>query len=261
MIVLYHNHMSTCSMKVRLVLTENDLDWQSQHIDLRKGENLTSQFLAMNPAGVVPVINYEGEFLAESSIICEFLDSISSKPRLTPADAWDRARMRLWTKQLDDSIHAATGVVSFCAAFRHQFLSKSPEELQAYLAGLTSDDRRERLKVSLAQGMDAPFFKPALARLTKMLDDMEDALARTAFLVGNDLTLADVALLPYVLRLEHLGMGDLVGSRPNVKKWFDAMTPRPSFRIAITEWLEPSYMRLFAEVQEETRGKISRMAL
>ena len=54
---LYHNHMSTCSAKVRLVLAEKDVAWTGHLLDLRAGENLRPEYLKLNPAGVVPTLS------------------------------------------------------------------------------------------------------------------------------------------------------------------------------------------------------------
>ena len=52
---LFHAHNSTCSRKVRLCLVEKGIrDWISRPVDISKHENLTPEYLAMNPNGVVP---------------------------------------------------------------------------------------------------------------------------------------------------------------------------------------------------------------
>ena len=109
--------------------------------------------------------------------------------------------MRLWTKQLDEGVHFATGVVSFCIAFREQFLSKRPDEIENFLASLKSQERRDRLKVSLEKGVDASFFLPAVKRMTKLMDDMQAALLRAEWLAGFKFSLADIAMTPYAVTL------------------------------------------------------------
>ena len=70
---LYHNHMSTCSAKVRLVLAEKKLTWKSHLMDLRAGDNLQSEYLKLNPGGVVPTLISDGRALIESTVIYEFI--------------------------------------------------------------------------------------------------------------------------------------------------------------------------------------------
>jgi glutathione S-transferase len=56
MIELYHNNISVCAQKVRIVLTEKNVAWTSHHMSLARGEQLTPAFKTLNPRGVVPVL-------------------------------------------------------------------------------------------------------------------------------------------------------------------------------------------------------------
>jgi len=49
MLTLYHGANSVCSVKVRIVLAEKGLEWNSRHIDLPKGEHLGEDYLKINP--------------------------------------------------------------------------------------------------------------------------------------------------------------------------------------------------------------------
>ena len=56
MIELYHNNLSVCAQKVRIVLAEKDVPWTSRYVSLVRGEQLTPEFKKMNPRGLVPVL-------------------------------------------------------------------------------------------------------------------------------------------------------------------------------------------------------------
>jgi glutathione S-transferase len=73
-IQLHHNGLSTCSQKVRLVLAEKGLEWQSRHLDLWQGDQQRPPYLALNPGAVVPTLVDEGRVIIESSVIMEYLD-------------------------------------------------------------------------------------------------------------------------------------------------------------------------------------------
>jgi len=128
MIELYHNDMSVCAQKVRFALAEKKLVWESHHLNLRAGDQQQPEYLKLNPNAVVPTLVDEGTVIIESTVINEFIDDAYPEARLKPSDAAGRARMRLWTKQLDESVHAATSVVSSAIAFRRDF---SPRRLSA----------------------------------------------------------------------------------------------------------------------------------
>jgi glutathione S-transferase len=257
---LYHNQMSTCSAKVRLVLAEKGLSWSSRLIDLRAGDNLRPEYLKLNRNGVVPTLIAGDRALIESTVICEYIDDLCPSAPLRPSSPWDAAQMRLWTKQVDEEIHSATGIISFCIAFREQFLTKSQREIETFLAGLKSQDRRDRLKLSLELGIDAPFFATAVRRMTLLLDDMEASLRSGPWLAGNSYTLADIALTPYVARLNHLGFEFLLDTRPRLKEWTQAVADRNNFEEAIVRWYDPDYLTVFAKVRAQVSNKLQALA-
>src|SRR5713226_1974291 len=112
MIELYHNDRAVCAQKVRFALAEKKLQWENHHLNLRAGDQQKAEYLKLNPNAVVPTLVDNGTVIIESTVICEYLDDAYPEPTLRPTDAVARARMRLWTKQLDEGVHAATSVIS-----------------------------------------------------------------------------------------------------------------------------------------------------
>lgn len=93
-LILYTHPMSPCAQKVRIVLTEKSLCWESRYVDLPGKENLTEAYLKLNPLGVVPTLVEDGHSIIESSIICEYLEDRFPTPRLRPDSALATATMR-----------------------------------------------------------------------------------------------------------------------------------------------------------------------
>jgi len=245
MLELFHNDMSTCSQKVRLALAEKGFEWTSHHLNLRAADQLKPDYLALNPNGVVPTLRDNGTVIIESTVINEYLDDAYKEPPLRPADAEARARMRLWTKQLDEGLHAATGVLSTCIAFRHQHLrGKTTAEIEAYLARMPDAAKRERQTENIFKGVESKFFRSAVHRFDKLLADMEIGLSQSAWLDGADFSLADVAYTPYAVRLDHLQLQGMWDDRPHYADWYRRLTQRPSFKIAITDWINPGYLEI-----------------
>ena len=73
-LVLYHSPYSTCSQKVRLALAEKGLEYTSREISFAREEQLTPEYLKLNPNGVVPTLVHDGEPVTDSSCIMEYLD-------------------------------------------------------------------------------------------------------------------------------------------------------------------------------------------
>ena len=84
MLDLYHNNISVCAQKVRIVLSEKNLPWTNHHLSLARGEQLTPEFKTMNPRGVVPVLVHDGNTIVESSVICMYLRRGVPEPAAEP---------------------------------------------------------------------------------------------------------------------------------------------------------------------------------
>ena len=76
MLKLYHQWTSTCSKRVRITLAEKNLDWESHHISLKDLEHLDEWYVKLNPEGVVPTLDHDGNILTESNFIIEYLDEM-----------------------------------------------------------------------------------------------------------------------------------------------------------------------------------------
>ena len=99
---LYHNSFSLCSKKVRVCLAELGISYKSHPIDLietGRYQNVSREFLRVNPAGTVPVLLYEGHPIYESHEQIRFAaDHVAAKgPALVPDDPQKRELVELWT--------------------------------------------------------------------------------------------------------------------------------------------------------------------
>jgi glutathione S-transferase len=249
MLELYHNNISVCAQKVRLVLAEKKLPWVNHHLDLKRGEHLRPEFLAINPKGLVPVLVHDRNVIVESSLICEYLDDVFPEPPLKPTSALARARMRLWSKAVDEGLHVACGTISFVAAFATQLNDGLTEaQIETRLAGIPDAARRERQRQLIRLGIKAPFVKDALKLHDKLIGEMEAALQNGPWLMGDDFSLADVMMAPYIERLDRLTLSGLwVPERPAVGEWFRRLKSRPSFSEALDAFQPHDYNDLLRE--------------
>ena len=200
-----------------------------------KAEQVSPAFLRFNPQGVVPALVHDGQAVAESTVILEYLDDAFSERPLRPAGPLARAQMRAWMQVPDTGIHAACATVSFAAAFADQVKSmNNPRELKERLAKLPDRARAWRQEQLYQHGLGAPFVPDAVRLHDKMLGDMEKALTSHRWLAGDEFSLADCAIAPYVLRLDKLGLARWWDDRPRVADWYARLSARPSWGEAIT---------------------------
>ncbi len=240
MIELYHNNISVCAQKVRIVLAEKNVPWTSHHLSLARGEQLTPEFKKLNPRGVVPVLVHDGNAIVESSVICSYLDDAFPDPPLTPKTPLERAAMRLWCKLPDDILHLACGTVSFAISFGQQLKKQVGAGLQERLMKMPDPVRRERQRALIEQGIEAPFFRDHIKVFEKTAADMEAQLNKTAWLACDAYTLADAEITPYIERADRLGLAGLWENRPRLTDWLRRISARPSFK-AIADYPPSDY--------------------
>jgi glutathione S-transferase len=251
MLTLYHNDMSVCAQKVRLCLAEKALPYDAKHLNLRAGDQQKPEYLKLNPKGVVPTLVDNEVVVTESIVINEYLDDAYPKRPLKPNDPAGRAKMRWWTKQIDDSIFPATGTVSMSIAFHHQYAPEVIDELTRQ----RGPGYRARFAL-LQRGLDNPNFPDAIKRLYKMITDLNAALEGGPWLTGDMFTLADIAYAPYITRLDHLKFLGLLDKNPRTAAWYGRMRSRDTYRAALTAQFNPKYLPLMEEKGREAWPRV-----
>jgi glutathione S-transferase len=244
MIDLYHHGSSVCAAKVRFTLGEKDLAWQGHYIDILKGDQFAPDYLKLNPKAVVPTLVHDGRVLVESTVINEYLDEVFPEPPLKPGDPRARAAMRLWTKAVDEDLHPACAEVTFSSCHRHIIRRLPPADYEQFLASTPPQSVtprwHARKKEIVTLGFDAPGLGETYRLYDGYLDSMETALAHQAWLADDAFSLADIALTPYVNRLDMLGMSLMwERTRPRVTAWFARIKARPAFKPAFLDWCPP----------------------
>lgn len=233
MIELWHATHSTCSQKVRLCLAEKRLPWQGHLVDLRRFQHLEPDFLALNPAAVVPVLKDGSQVIRESLVINEYLDDAYPEPALRPRSPLERARMREWTVYVAEEPTWAVKVPSFQKNIRPQLAGKySQAEIEAIAAKMPNRDTAARWVKAVREGFSAAEIAASMERLAQTLEKMEAQLQRTSWLAGDAYTLGDIDMAPFVHRIAALD-ASLVEARPRVAEWYARLRSREAFRQAI----------------------------
>ena len=193
MIKLYVFKGSVNSQRTRIVLEEKKIPHELVFLDREKKEHKKPEILALNPYGKVPILVEDGVVLYESCIINEYLDETHPEPALMPKDAAQRARIRI---MMD---YTTTRFPPPMLALR-DVAGKDPAAAATH---------KETLKSLLAP--------------------VEAAIGDRSHVLGTGFTLADVALIPWALRFESLGvLPD--PAFPNLLRWLAAMKERPSVK-------------------------------
>jgi len=194
-IKLYDFPSSPNCQRVRVVLEEKTLAYDTVRVDLPKKEQKEPEFLKLNPRGKVPVLVDGETVLYESRIINEYLEEQYPEPPLMPKDPARRAKIRL----LMD--YALTELIPPHQKLRQQMLK--------------DENERDQTEVESAK-----------RELIDMLQKFEQELTDQPYLAG-DFSLLDAAVIPRFLRLAEWNvLNDR--SLPRLGKWLERMKERPS---------------------------------
>jgi glutathione S-transferase len=244
MIELYHHGSSVCAAKVRFALGEKGIAWHGHYIDILKGGQFAPAYLKLNPKAVVPTLVHDSRVIVESTVINEYLDDIFPETSLRPLAADRRAAMRLWTKAVDEELHPACAEVTFSSCHRHIIRRLPPAAYEAFLASTPSLSVTPGWHARKKELVTLGFAAPGLAEMYRLYDSclskMEQTLGSQPWLAGETFSLADIAMTPYVNRLDMLGMAPLwTRARPRVTEWFERIKARPAFKPALLDWCPP----------------------
>jgi len=226
---LFHHDASTCSQKVRICLAEKGIDWVNRHVDLGAQENLTPEYLAINPNGVVPAFVHDGTPIIESTVMCEYVDEVwPDGISLSPDDPKKRAEMRAWLRYIDEVPSMAVRVPTFQNLLIDRFKAMSEEEYAEFRDSNTL--RRDFFMRLNRTGFSEEEYENSLMQLLATVERMEEALTREGpWIVGTQYTIADICMAPLFQRMEDLGMTDIYDGSPAVVDWFERIKARPAY--------------------------------
>jgi glutathione S-transferase len=244
-IELYHHFLSTCSQKVRLVLAEKEVDFESHPIDLMAAEQHDPEYVKLNPNHVVPTLVHDGQVLIESSLINEYIEDAFDGPACLPSDPAERHAARLWVKRIDDKVHPQAGVITFGIGTRPAILQQPQEQIDATIAAIPDPAYRARRKSVIEHGIGAPEMRQAFGAFVSLLDDLDAALSGRDWLAGDAWSLAEAAVTPYVIRLDHLGLSSLIEARKDTAGWYERLQQRPNYEPAVTRWVPEPVVAMF----------------
>jgi glutathione S-transferase len=227
---LYNAPQSTCSQRVRFVLNAKSLPFSEVKLNLMEGDQLKPDYLKLNPNGVVPTLDHDGNIVIDSSVIIEYLDEVAPEAEnFTPRDPVVRARMRALMRFIDEMPAAAIRVPTFNLAFLPHFAAMSEQQFNAF-----ADSKPLRKEFMLAMGRNGfpeSEMKAALDRLGRTLDRMNAEIANSGgpWLLGKKPTLADVAVMPAIVRMADLGLDKMWADKPAIARWLELIRAHKAY--------------------------------
>ena len=195
MITVYGDIKSGNCYKIKLLLSLLDIPHHWQHIDILQGESRSAAYLSKNPNGKIPLLELDdGRYLAESNAILNYL---AEGTDYLPDDRYQRALVLQW---------------QFFEQYSHEPFIATARYINKYL-GLPEDKKAE--------------YESKQEGGHKALAVLEQQLGQTPFLVGSQLTVADITLYGYT-HVAHEGGFDLAGY-PAVNSWLTRIAGLPGY--------------------------------
>lgn len=205
-LTVYGAALSPFVRKVRVALREKGLEYNHVHIDPAKRPEY---FLKLSPLGRIPVLTDDDLVLADSGVICTYLDTKYPQHSLRPADPATLATV-LWFEKFAD--YELAPLMTF-TVFRERVL-----------APLRGGQANETAITTALQ-----------EKLPPLLDQLENAVKGIDFVAGNQFSVADIALAVQVTNMGYGGESIDPTRWPEFARYLRNLQQRPSLKPLIDE--------------------------
>ncbi len=230
-LLLYDADGSPCARRVRITLLEKGLAWEQELLDLSRLEQRSPAYLAINANGTVPALAHGTRVIHESNVITAYLDDAFPDRPLYPDDPWELAQVRMW--QASELAMARDYQPLFHQRLMGPLvhLTRTLDETLAIARRSTRDpaDLAWAERVWTLAVLTPEEEADAEARLIAWLDRLEKHLATRAYLVGERLTPADIAVYPRIAMYPYVGMPIAADRHPHVSRWMERLGGHASF--------------------------------
>ena len=231
---LYQIIDSTCCMKVRFVLAEKGVTYESVIVKSHQFEQMGDKYRALNPYGFMPTLVDGGDVIIQSSVIQEYLDERFPAKPLSPATPAARAKMREWMRCEEEFLFKLIGPLTFHLMIKLRPQAYGVEQMQKWV-DQAADPNRAALSLKAMTAPSDPVavgeaergFVPHLQRL-----DAQLAVSGGPWICGADFTLADISVASIIDRLDDLGRDFLWRDLAQVSAWYAQIKERPAYALA-----------------------------
>ena len=230
---LLNYQFSACSMKTRIYLNLKKIPFTSHQINLSAGENFSEWFQGINPRSLVPVLIHDGEVHIESNDILEYLEGCFKESPLIPENMEEKVKELL---KFEDNLHVDIRNITFkflVPRFLNKGKSVQPKaKNKATLNGeldSMDDVNRNFWEHYEKYGITNEDASRSLIRFRTALEDLNDQLEDSPYILGAELSLVDIAWFIYATRIQHANY-PLKRLHPNVSGWYERLYANVLFR-------------------------------
>lgn len=229
---LLHFSDSSCSQKVRILLREKEIPWESHPVDLARQKHVTPWFLGINPRGVVPVLVHDGVVHVESNDILEYLDdrmASSAEPYFPKTD--EERRIVRESLDLEDGLHMELRTITMGFLFPASMVAKSPKTLERYAREGAPDPKRDKeiawWRRFAEVGIPDDEACAAAEAYGRAFERLEARLGEAPWLIGDRISVLEIAWFISVHRLSLAGYP--FERHPRLRAHYEMLRARPAF--------------------------------
>jgi glutathione S-transferase len=197
--------------KVRVALAEKGIEYQHEQVNPFAAP---PGWREVSPLGRIPALRDGDRTLADSSVICAYLERRFPKPALLPDDPYDHARALWFEEYMDGGVVPVAGPKLFFALVLKPLFGGKPEA-----------DPADEATAKKVVEEDMPAF----------WDYLERELGDREFFVGNQITIADISIASPHVNMRHAGVAPARKRWPRLRAFLDRIHGRPSFKKLIDE--------------------------
>ncbi|MGA8205013.1 MAG: glutathione S-transferase family protein [Woeseiaceae bacterium] len=234
MLALYHYEPTANSMKPLLCLAEKGIEYESHYVDLHNFEQHSEAFVALNPNGQVPVLIHDGAIINESTVINEYLEDVFPAVRLRPEDPVARARMRIWSKFVDEYFCPALSKIGWSILVPKIAARLASGELEEALKKVPLEEQKKKWRDAATESWTKEELDDCRRKVAESIRRMETILEASPWLAGDEYSLADVnsySMVAAVPRLVPAAMNE--DATPRSMDWLARMNARPAVKAAL----------------------------
>jgi len=210
-LVVLGGSVSPFVRKVRVALAEKGLEYRHEQVNPYAPP---PGWRELSPLGKIPAFRDGDRALADSSVICAYVERRFPQPALYPSDPYDYARALWFEEYMDGGFVPVAGARVFF-----------PLVLKPLFGGKAEADPSDVAAASKVIEEELPGF----------WDYLERELGDREFYVGDRLTIADIAIASPHANLRHAGVAPVRKRWPRLRAFLDRMHGRPSFKKVIEE--------------------------
>jgi glutathione S-transferase len=240
MLTLYSFGPGANSLKPLLTLYEKGLEFEGVRLNPGKFEHHEDWFKAINPNGQVPALVDGDKVITESTVICEYLeDEYPTEAKLRPDDSYGRARMRVWTKWVDEYFCWCVSTIGWERMISGMARAIGDEEFEERVKRIPIPEQQTKWR-NARNGFPQAVLDEEMRKIGVSVRKLEARLGESEWLAGDMYTLADICNFAIANGMQ-FGFADLVNEQdtPNLVRWIARINARPATQ------------RMFAEVPME----------